>query len=72
MGEIKGHYLRSVISPTTLAFGNLKTYQHVAPLFEMLARVDFRPVRHLSLGPFYGLRNGTLAAGIAVRFHLVK
>jgi hypothetical protein len=72
VGELKAHYVRSFVSPSTISFGAAKQYEHVVPLFEILARVDFRPVRHLTVGPFYGIRNGMLAAGIALRIHTIK
>ena len=72
VGELKGHYVRSVVSPSNISFGTAKQYEHVVPFFEILARVDFRPIRHVTVGPFYGIRNGTLAAGIAVRVHVMK
>ncbi len=42
---------------------------HVAPLFELLASVDIRPVKQLSIGPYFGFRNGFLMGGAAVRVH---
>jgi hypothetical protein len=72
VGELKAHYVRSFVSPSAISFGAAKQYEHVVPLFEILARLDFRPIRHVTVGPFYGIRNGTLAAGIAVRIHAMK
>src|SRR5437870_13331017 len=42
------------------------------PPFEILGCINFHPARFLTSGPFYGLRNATLAAGISVRLHFVK
>ena len=72
VGELKAHYVRSFISLSNISFGAAKHYEHVVPFFEILARIDFRPERHVTVGPFYGIRNGTLAAGVAVRIHFVK
>lgn len=72
VGELKAHYIRSFVSPSDISFGAAKQYEHLVPLFEILARLDFRPVRHVTVGPFYGIRNGTLAAGIALRIHSMK
>lgn len=38
---------------------------HATPVFELLASVDIRPVKQLSIGPYYGF----LMGGAAVRFH---
>ena len=48
------------------------TYDRVVPMFEVLGRVDFRPVKALSIGPYYGIRAGMFAAGVAVRVHLTR
>jgi hypothetical protein len=72
VGQLNAHYVRSTIVPNTVMFASLKQYQHIVPTFEMLARVDFQPERHLTVGPFYGIRNGTLAAGLALRIHFVR
>lgn len=72
VGQLKAHYVRSFASPDTITFGAAKHYEHVIPMFEMLGRLDFRPVRHLTVGPFYGIRNGTLAAGLNLRIHFVR
>ena len=72
VGELNGHYVRSTIAPDVVTFASVKQYKHIVPMFEMLARVDFRPERHLTIGPFYGIRNGTLAAGLALRIHFVR
>jgi hypothetical protein len=72
VGQVKAHYVRSFVSPDGISFGAAKQYEQVVPLFEILARVDFRPIRHVTVGPFYGIHNGTLAAGVALRIHMVK
>lgn len=72
IGQLNAHYIRSFASPGTITFGTDKQYAHVVPLFEILARVDFRPMRYVTVGPFYGIRNGTLAAGVALRIHTIK
>jgi len=72
VGELKAHYVRSFIAPGNISFGAAKQYGHVVPFFEILARVDFRPMRHVTVGPFYGIHNGTLTAGVALRIHTIK
>ena len=48
------------------------TYDRPFPLFEILGRVDVRPMKYITVGPYYGIRNGTLALGVAVRIHAVR
>ena len=43
--------------------------ERTIPLFEVLASADIRPVKQISIGPYYGFRNGFLMGGAAVRFH---
>ena len=42
----------------------------VTPMFEVLVRADIRVHRYVSVVPFVGLRNGFMAGGGMVRFHL--
>ena len=51
---------------------NSGTYNGPVPLFEILGRVDVRPMKYITVGPYYGIRNGTLAFGVALRLHLTK
>jgi hypothetical protein len=72
IGRLKANYVRStslVGIPQSL---EANSYDRVVPLFEILGQIDIRPIKYLSIGPFYGIRNGTLAAGAALRLHFVK
>jgi hypothetical protein len=42
----------------------------VTPMFEVLVRADIRVHRYVSVAPFVGLRNGFMAGGGMVRFHV--
>ena len=57
---------------TTTFNGGFPVRRHeerTIPLFEVLASVDIRPVKQISIGPYYGFRNGFLMGGAAGRFH---
>src|SRR5260370_36968291 len=40
-----------------------KAYNRAIPLFEILGRVDLRPIKYLTIGPYYGIRDGMFAGG---------
>jgi hypothetical protein len=44
----------------------------VTPLFQILVRGDIRILRQLSVGPFFGTRNGLLVGGATTRVHFLK
>jgi hypothetical protein len=44
----------------------------ITPTFQALVQADVRPVRWVSLSPFYGMRNGVLGFGGAVRIHFTR
>jgi hypothetical protein len=72
VGKLDASYTRSVRSLTATIFSDMRSYEYTVPLFEILARVDFRVARNLTIGPFYGVRNGIVGGGGAVRVHFLK
>jgi hypothetical protein len=72
VGKLDASYTRFQTFQGTRRLVEANSYDYVVPLFEILGRVDVRPFRFLSIGPYYGIRNGTLVAGGAVRFHFVR
>ena len=71
-GQVDASYYRFQVPPGPAVITEQDTRQLVVPLFQALAQVDIRPVRWISLSPFYGLRNGSLGAGGAIRIHLTR
>ncbi len=69
--QFKASY-RGVASGSGIAVEKTYTLEEipVTPLFEVLVRADIRVHRYVSLAPFVGLRNGFMAGGGIVRFHL--
>jgi hypothetical protein len=65
------NYTRRITTGSTLMFQERRSYDAVVPIFEILAQADFRPVRHLSVAPYYGIRSGTLTVGAALRIHFI-
>jgi len=47
------------------AFAVRRHEERTIPLIKFLASVDIRPVKQISIGPYYGF----LVGGAAVRFH---
>jgi hypothetical protein len=74
VGQVDGRYTRYFIPPPggRLLPSDRDTIQRVVPLFQAVAQVDVRPVRWISLSPFYGLRNGVLGVGGAIRIHFTR
>lgn len=72
VGNGRAHYVRNVTFQGTPYFVEANSYDRTIPLFEILGRVDVRPVKYVSVGPYYGIRNGTLALGVALRLHAVR
>ena len=46
-----------------------KRYNYDVPAVQVLAQSDIRPIRWLSLGPYFGLRDGFITGGGALRIH---
>jgi hypothetical protein len=72
IGKGEASYTRQFLLNGVAYAAESNAYIRVIPLFEILGRVDIRPIKYLSVGPYYGIRNGTLAAGVAVRLHITK
>lgn len=70
VGKLDAGYTRhNVFFLGTRFFVEANQYNRAFPPFEILAWMDVRPAKFVSVGPYYGIRNGTLALGIAVRTH---
>jgi hypothetical protein len=72
VGKLDANYFRYQVPPGAGVITERKSYDYTIPTFQILAQVDIRPVRWVSLSPFYGLRNGTIGMGGSVRIHFVK
>src|SRR5713226_8087329 len=72
IGKGEASYTRTEIFQGVTSPIESKTYNRVVPLFEILGRVDLRPTKYLSIGPYYGIRDGMFAAGLSVRLHITK
>jgi len=46
-----------------------RRYNYDVPAFQTLAQADIRPIRWLSVGPFFGMRDGLITGGGALRIH---
>lgn len=53
-------------------FYDLTNKEWITPAFQAVAQADIRPIRWVSLSPFYGMRNGALGFGGAVRIHFTR
>jgi hypothetical protein len=53
-------------------FYDLTNKDWVTPTFQAMVQADVRPIRWVSLSPFYGMRNGVLGFGGAVRIHFTR
>jgi len=71
VGKLEASYTRSVISPF-FTFNETRRYDYTIPLFEIHGRVDFRVSRYVTIGPYYGVRNGLLGGGGSLRVHFLK
>ena len=72
IGKLDAWYTRSVSSPAAVVFFERRVHDYIIPMFEILARADFRVASRLTIGPYYGIRNGALGGGLAVRIHLFR
>ena len=71
VGKLEASYTRSVVSPS-FNFSETQRYDYTIPLFEIHGRVDFRVSRYVTVGPYYGIRNGLLGGGGSVRLHFLR
>jgi hypothetical protein len=74
IGAVKteASYTRFTQAPNGAVVTGGGTFDRWLPTFQTLAQVDVRPVRWISLSPYYGLRNGTLGFGGAIRLHFTR
>lgn len=71
--QAEGSYLRYAVTPgAPVIIGESDTFDRIVPIFQAVAQVDIRPVRWISLSPFYGMRNGALGGGGAIRIHFTR
>jgi hypothetical protein len=72
LGNLEASYIRYQVPPGSSIITGGDSIDRVVPLFQATVQADFRPVRWISLSPFYGLRNGTLGGGGAIRIHFTR
>ncbi|MEP7352811.1 MAG: hypothetical protein ABI824_06235 [Acidobacteriota bacterium] len=72
VGKLEANYYRYQVPPGPIVITERKTYDYTIPTFQIVAQVDVRPVRWVSLSPFYGIRNGTIGMGGTVRIHITR
>lgn len=72
IGKLEASYYRFQTPPGSSVIFDRETVDYVVPTFQVVAQVDIRPVRWISLSPFYGIRNGTLGGGGAIRIHFTR
>lgn len=69
IGQLDASYYRYMSPPGPSVIIEKDSTQRIVPVFQTVLQADIRPARWISLSPFYGLRNGALGAGVAVRIH---
>jgi len=72
VGKLEATYTRTVSSLTATIFSETLRYEYTVPLFEVHGRVDFRVSRYVTIGPYYGIRNGLVGGGGSLRVHFLK
>ena len=72
VGQLEASYYRYVSPPGPSVIFDRENVDYTVPTFQAIAQVDIRPVRWISLSPFYGMRNGTIGGGGAVRIHFTR
>lgn len=70
--QLEASYYRYQAPPGPSVILDRESVDRIVPVFQALAQLDIRPVRWISLSPFYGLRNGALGAGGAIRIHFTR
>lgn len=70
--QVDAEYYRYLVPPGPGVILERESTQRIVPVFQTLAQVDIRPVRWISLSPYYGIRNGAVGAGAAIRIHFAK
>jgi hypothetical protein len=72
VGRLDASYTRTVSSLTATVFSDRRRYEYTIPLFDIHGRVDFRVSRYVTVGPYYGIRNGMFGGGGCVRVHFLR
>lgn len=72
IGKLEASYYRYQVPPGASVIIDRENVDYTVPTFQAIAQVDIRPVRWISLSPFYGMRNGALGGGGAVRIHFTR
>ena len=72
IGKLEASYYRYQVPPGASVIFNRESVDYTVPTFQAIAQVDIRPVRWISVSPFYGMRNGALGVGGAVRIHFTR
>lgn len=72
VGKLEANYYRYTVPPGPSVIFDREEVDYVVPTFQAIAQVDVRPVRWVSLSPFYGMRNGVLGWGGAIRIHFTR
>lgn len=68
VGRLKAHSAYTDTPPTSVTVER-EELRRTLPLFEIFARLDIRPAKPVSFGPEFGLRNGAMMIGGAVKIH---
>jgi len=72
VAQLEASYTHSYTGLNAAILAPVQNYSYTVPTFQALALVDIRPVRWVSLSPFYGVRNGTYGFGGALRIHFTR
>src|SRR5262249_45535924 len=72
VGRLDASFTRQVIRPVGPGFSEFHEHDYTVPFFEIIGRVDVRVARNLTIGPFYGVRNGMIGGGVCVRVHFLR
>ncbi|MCI0622381.1 MAG: hypothetical protein L0387_12090 [Acidobacteria bacterium] len=68
VGRLKANSAYTDTTPTSVTIER-EELRRTLPLFEIFARLDIRPAKPVSFGPEFGLRNGAIMIGGAVKIH---
>jgi hypothetical protein len=71
-GQVEASYVRYEVSRQGVASPVVESRTLWVPAFQIMAQVDIRPVRWVSISPFYGIRDGGLGYGGAIRIHFTR
>lgn len=68
VGRLEADSAYTDTTPTSVTVER-EELRRTLPLFEIFARLDIRPAKPVSFGPEFGLRNGAVMIGGAVKIH---